>query len=387
MKMRWFLAVLAGVLALVVRVSGQNGGAAVVPGGAPPDAGTVPRVAPEPAAPAARIAFGSVNHDFGRVESGQVVRHDFVYTNTGNATLEIREVRPGCGCTTAGTWDKRVEPGQTGRIPIGFNSGSFGGTVTKSIFVSCNDPGQSNVYLQIKASIWTPISISPSTAYFNLTSETTTNESKVIRIVSNLDEPLKLSEPEFTNSSFTATLKTVTPGKEFDLLISPVLPLASTYASTVISMKTSSEKSPVLRVQATAMLQPVVSVVPSMVMLPELKVPGAAKPAVTVRNTGTAPLTLSNAKVKDIPGATVEVKELQPGRVFRLTFDLPPEVKLEPGQRVEATVETSHPKHAQLSIPIVPAPRSTRPAANATISAPIPARTLPAGQFPGPVTK
>ncbi len=386
MKTRWVFAVVTVALAWAWQAAGQVESASV-PGGAPPDAGVVPKVVAEPPAPAARIAFDTLNHDFGKIESGQVVRHDFIYTNTGNAVLEIREVRPGCGCTTAGTWDKRVEPGQTGKIPIGFNSGSFSGTVTKSVFVSCNDPGQSNVYLQIKASIWTPISISPSTAYFNLNSETATNETKAIRIVSNLEAPLTLSEPEFTNASFTATLKTVTPGKEFDLLVTPVLPLPTTYASTVISLKTSSDKVPVLKVQATAMMQPVVAVVPSMVMLPEVKVPGAAKPAVTVRNTGAAPLTLSNAQVKDMPGAKVEVKELQPGRVFRLTFDLPADAKLEPGQRVEATVETSHPKHALLSIPIVPAPRSVKPVAGTSVSSPIPVRPVATGQFPGPVTQ
>src|SRR5262245_56999464 len=76
-----------------------------------------PAAAAEP-----KIQFAEIVHDLGKIGAGQVVRHDFIFTNTGTATLEIKEVRPSCGCTTAGTWDKQVEPGKTGLIPLQFNS-------------------------------------------------------------------------------------------------------------------------------------------------------------------------------------------------------------------------------------------------------------------------
>jgi len=108
-----------------------------------------------------KIQFAETTFDFGRIGSGQVSRHDFVFTNTGTATLEIKDVRPSCGCTTAGTWDKQVEPGKTGIIPLQFNSTGFSGTVTKTATVTCSDPGQSNLVLQLKASVWKPIDVTP----------------------------------------------------------------------------------------------------------------------------------------------------------------------------------------------------------------------------------
>src|SRR5206468_6603052 len=73
--------------------------------------------APKPGATAAlpadagpKIQFAEIVYDFGKVSSGEVVKHTFVFTNIGTAKLEIKDVRPGCGCTTAGTWDKEVEP-------------------------------------------------------------------------------------------------------------------------------------------------------------------------------------------------------------------------------------------------------------------------------------
>src|SRR5438046_2725152 len=114
----------------------------------------LPRATPGP-----KIQFDSTEHDFGKVESGVVVKHDFVFTNTGRATLEIGDVRPGCGCTTAGTWTKKVKPGRTGIIPLEFNSGNFSGAVGKQGTVICNDPKQTNVLLEIHGTVRKPIEL------------------------------------------------------------------------------------------------------------------------------------------------------------------------------------------------------------------------------------
>ena len=76
-----------------------------------------------PGAAGPKIQFADIVYDFGKVNSGAPVKHTFVFTNIGTATLQILDVHPGCGCTTAGTWDKQVEPGKTGSIPLEFKIG------------------------------------------------------------------------------------------------------------------------------------------------------------------------------------------------------------------------------------------------------------------------
>ena len=66
--------------------------------------------------PAPRIVFEQPIHDFGEVKRGAPVEYSYIFTNTGAETLQVLEVKPGCGCTTAGTWDKEVPAGKTGRI-------------------------------------------------------------------------------------------------------------------------------------------------------------------------------------------------------------------------------------------------------------------------------
>ena len=78
--------------------------------------------AASPAGAGPRMGLDSAIYDFGKVSAGELVKHDFVFTNLGKATLEIFDVQPGCGCTTAGTWTRKVKPGQRGVIPMEFNS-------------------------------------------------------------------------------------------------------------------------------------------------------------------------------------------------------------------------------------------------------------------------
>src|SRR5689334_8925115 len=65
-----------------------------------------------------RIEFSEPVYDFKKVKSSDVLRHEFTVTNTGDAPLEIWEVKPGCGCTTAGDWDPVVLPHHSATIPI-----------------------------------------------------------------------------------------------------------------------------------------------------------------------------------------------------------------------------------------------------------------------------
>ena len=41
------------------------------------------------------ISFEQAVWDFGRVKAGEAITHEFAFTNTGNGSLEILEVKPG----------------------------------------------------------------------------------------------------------------------------------------------------------------------------------------------------------------------------------------------------------------------------------------------------
>ncbi len=298
-----------------------------------------------------KIQFAEIAYDFGKVNSGAAVKHDFVFTNIGKATLQIIDVRPGCGCTTAGTWDKQVEPGKTGSIPLEFNSANYGGSVLKSATVTCNDPAQSNIVLQIKGTVWKPIEIAPSMAVFNVSSETQTNDTKIVRIVSNLEEPLVLSDLQCTNHSFKAELKTVRPGKEFELHITALPPFTAPSMVAPVTLKTSSTNMPLINVSAYVAVQQPVTVTPGQLILAAGPLTNAVKQVVSIHSTGTNSLVLSDASV-NVPDAKVRIEETQPGRFFNLTVDFPEGFQTKPGERVEVSVKSNHPKFAVIKVPV-----------------------------------
>lgn len=316
----------------------------------------------------AHIQFATPVYDFGKVSAGTIVKYDYVFTNTGNAMLTVSDVKVSCGCTTAGTWQRQVEPGKTGSIPIQFNSVNLSGPVLKSVSVTCNDSNQPMVALQLRGTIWKPIDVIPTYAVFNLLADSLTNETKAVRIVNYTSEPLILSAPESGNKSFSAEIKTITLGKEFELLITAVPPFTGTVIQTPILVKTSSTNVPVISVNAIAMIQQAIMVMPNQITLRSAPLPPNTLTGVTVRNNSATKVTLTEPTVtfvtsrleadaslpvaKPIPGVEASLKELQPGRVFNIVVRFPEGFEIPPGQRAELSLKTSHPQFPTLKVPI-----------------------------------
>jgi hypothetical protein len=257
--------------------------------------------------------------------------------------------------------------------PLQLNSDNFGGAITKSATVSSNDPGKSKVVLQFTGTVWKPIEVTPTTAVFNVSGESQTNVTKVVRIVNNLEEPLKLSDPKCTNQVLRAELKTVRPDKEFELHITAVPPFPATSVGAPVTLKTSSEKMPTISVTAYLAVQQAVAVMPNHIVLPAGPLAKAMSPKVKIRSNGTDSLVLSEASV-NIPEAEVRLEETQPGRLFNLAVSFPAGFQIQPDQKVEVTLKSNHPEFPLIKVPVV---QSKSPAAAATPRVEPPNQVLP----------
>lgn len=71
--------------------------------------------------------------DFGKIQQGRPVTHEFFITNTGKDSLKLEDVRASCGCTTP-VWKREpVAGGASSKITVGYNAyneGPFEKTVT-----------------------------------------------------------------------------------------------------------------------------------------------------------------------------------------------------------------------------------------------------------------
>ncbi len=350
--LRVMAAAVAGTMVTAITSNTRAAVPTVVP--APAVKPVVAASATQASAPqsAPHIKFDNTVYDFGNVHPTDVVKHEFVFTNTGNATLELTMVRPSCGCTTAGEWTKLVEPGKTGVIPIQFNPGSYSGNVAKSVTVQCNDPSQGTSYLQIKGSVWRPIEVQPRYAYFTVMEGSETNQTKVVRIISNEDQPITVSQPEWDSSAFKAELKTVKPGKEFEVHISLVPPVSSSRSVTPIRVKTSSTNIPVVTISAYAMVQPSLQVMPQRIVMPYGPVGNHNQYHVMVRNNGTKPLELSDPSV-NAEGVNVSVRETQKGRLFDVQLSFPGGFEIAPGKSVLLSIKSNSTSLPTIRVPII----------------------------------
>lgn len=99
-----------------------------------------------------QFSFEEEMHDFGTIEEGTVAKHDFVFTNTGDAPLIITNAQGSCGCTVPEWPREPIAPGEQGKIHVEFSSQGRGGNQTKQVTLSANTEPNTKV-LRIKAEV------------------------------------------------------------------------------------------------------------------------------------------------------------------------------------------------------------------------------------------
>lgn len=99
--------------------------------------------AAQPAPAMAEFKFDKMDHDFGKIYQGDVVKHKFTFTNNGGAPLVISSVQPQCGCTATNYTKEAVPPGGKGEIELQFDSSGKEGQQNKMTTVFANVPGGS----------------------------------------------------------------------------------------------------------------------------------------------------------------------------------------------------------------------------------------------------
>lgn len=82
--------------------------------------------------------FKETNFDFGTINSGAEVTHDYVFKNTGDADLIISQAKASCGCTQPKYPQNPVPPGEEGVISVTFRSEGIAGQVVKDITILAN---------------------------------------------------------------------------------------------------------------------------------------------------------------------------------------------------------------------------------------------------------
>lgn len=69
-----------------------------------------------------KIYFPEPKFDFGTIQQGDSIAHEYTFFNTGKKTLHILSVNSACGCTVSKVYKDKLEPGDSSKIKVVFNS-------------------------------------------------------------------------------------------------------------------------------------------------------------------------------------------------------------------------------------------------------------------------
>lgn len=98
------------------------------------------------------IKWRSLVWNFGKVDYGSNVRHEFRFKNTGGRPMTIVSVKAGCGCTTVGYTQEMIPSGGTGFVAARYDS-SIVGAFNKTITVNF---GSETYILHVKGEVVQP---------------------------------------------------------------------------------------------------------------------------------------------------------------------------------------------------------------------------------------
>jgi hypothetical protein len=112
-------------------------------------------------------------HDWGVVvptggaTSQHQVKARIELKNDGTAPLKIKEVRVGCGCTSAPLEKDSLQPGESTNLNVTLNLPNTNGPLSKYVTLFTNEPDAKPHVLTLKADVQRPLQLSSSFIPFN----------------------------------------------------------------------------------------------------------------------------------------------------------------------------------------------------------------------------
>ena len=289
--------------------------------------------------------------DFGQVEQGEKVTHDFRFTNQGNRDLRVQSVKTSCGCTAAVIAADTIPPGTEGTIQATFDTKRFAGQKAKDIRVHTNDPLNPVTTLTLRGEITTEVQVEPAQLYLGRLQR----GSPITRTVTVLyDENKSFEITDITNANTAISVRAEDvqvagkKGKALQVSVSKTArrgPLNDT-----ITVTTTSTKKPTISIPVVGSVEGDISVSPSQVSFGVVRQGVGETRTVRIKNRSAQPLGIGQVR-SSLASVVPELTEVTPGKEFELRLHITGDT--EPGKiRGSIEVMTDHPEETQLTIPL-----------------------------------
>ena len=227
-----------------------------------------------------KAVFPEARFEFGEVLSGAVVEHDFVLSNPGSAPMLIEKVSMTTPLLVT-QMPHEVAPGAEGKIHFKLDTVDLEGEFEGTILVFLNDPALPQARLAFAGRIVPAVELSPMPAFF-VAGQRGRGGRAVIEIVNHEPESLRIEKIEHPAERFTTQLDTLKRGQRYRLTLALKPDGPGGRAADTILIKTSSKRTPVLKVGANTYLYERVHAFPDVVDFGTLHAGDAGHAAVTL---------------------------------------------------------------------------------------------------------
>jgi len=297
--------------------------------------------------------------DMGKVAQGEVLDADFAIVNEGDETLEIKAVRPTCGCTVA-DFDREIAPGETGYIKSKLDTRDFSGPISKSILVMTNDPQDPTTTLIIKTDVHPYVQVLPrALVRFNAVRHEPM-EQKVTVVADAEEKDFRVTGVKSSESFLLASVHPVPAdqllagksAQQYEVVLTmekdpPVGPV-----NAVLEIETNHPKAKTVPVKVFGVVRALLHVTPSQIQFGSVeakKQPG--RNVIVVNNrTGNSPVNITGATVSDA-AFDAEVVTIERGRRYQITVTVKPDAEAGPREAM-LTLKTSDPEFPTLEVPV-----------------------------------
>lgn len=150
---------------------------------------------------------GAKGKDWGKVLQNSGPLHTTIkIKNTGNKTLEIFAVKPGCGCTNAPIDKNLLDPGEIATVAVTLNIDKDNGPITKGIEFTSNDPKNDRIGYDLKANIKVPFELFPTFMNLGNIAPNTEMSGKIV-LSNHTPKDLKITKVKTSNPNLRTNFK------------------------------------------------------------------------------------------------------------------------------------------------------------------------------------
>ena len=202
---------------------------------------------PDPSASGPRLKLSQDSWNFGTARHLEHLETTVQLSNIGNAELQISNVSSSCGCTAAQPEKRRLLPGESTPLKITFNTRGKQGSTTANVTIESNDKSEPKKIFRVEGEVKRVIQVEPEFAVFRLLSPDEQMSTRV-HVVNTTPQPMQLKLQEYASGKFTAELKEIRSGQEYDIVITTKPPITQRRMADMLRVTTGLEDEPRLEI-------------------------------------------------------------------------------------------------------------------------------------------